>query len=54
MSEPTEIEVKETTKEMGYGRAGAAIVEGIERGIKYGRKTGEIIVEESNKYRLGR
>lgn len=46
--------IKETTKEMGYGRAGAAIVEGIERGIKYGRKTGEIIVDESNKYRIGR
>ena len=39
---------------MGYNRSGSAIVEAIERGIKYGRKTGEIIVNKDKKFKLGR
>lgn len=38
--------VRETVRTMGYGRSGAAIVEAIERGIKYGKRTGEIVVNE--------
>ena len=28
---------------MGYGRSGAALVAAVEKGLKYGRKSGEII-----------
>jgi hypothetical protein len=38
--------IKETIRTMGYTRSGAALVEAVNRGIKYGRKTGEIIVNE--------
>ena len=37
-----EILIKETIRSMGYARSGAALVAAVERGIKYGRKTGEI------------
>jgi hypothetical protein len=45
--------IKATYKAMGYARSGPALVEAIERGIKYGRKTGEIIVDENKKFTLG-
>ena len=46
--------VKETVRVMGFGRSGATIVEAIERGLKYGRKTGEIVLNEQKLYALGR
>jgi very-short-patch-repair endonuclease len=38
--------IKETIRTMGYARSGAALVAAVNRGIKYGRKTGEIIENE--------
>ena len=35
--------IKETIRTMGYGRSGAALVAAVEKGLKYGRKSGEII-----------
>ena len=46
--------IKETVKVMGFGRSGATIVEAIERGLKYGRKTGEIMLKEEKLFALGR
>ena len=46
--------IKETVKVMGFGRSGATIVEAIERGLKYGRKTGEIMLNEEKLFALGR
>ena len=45
--------IKGTIRTMGYGRSGAALVDAVERGIKYGRKTGEIILDESKRFVLG-
>ena len=45
--------VKETIRTMGYARSGAALVAAIERGLKYGRKTGEIIQNEKKMFVLG-
>ena len=39
--------VKETIRTMGYARSGTALVEAVERGIKYGRKTGEIMLSDN-------
>lgn len=44
--------IKGTIRTMGYGRSGAALTEAVERGIRYGRKTGEIILDESKKFWL--
>ena len=46
--------IKETVRVMGYGRSGATIVEAIERGLKYGRKTGEIVLTEKKQFDLRR
>ncbi len=45
--------VRETVRTMGYGRTGATITEAIERGIKYGKKTGEIVVNEKKQLCIG-
>ncbi|SCY63061.1 DUF3320 domain-containing protein [Butyrivibrio sp. INlla14] len=39
--------IKDTIRTMGYNRSGVALVEAVERGIKYGKKTGEIVVEKN-------
>jgi hypothetical protein len=39
-----EMLIKETIHTMGYTRSGTSLVAAVNRGIKYGRKTGEIIV----------
>ena len=46
--------IKATVKTMGYARSGATLVEAIERGLKYGRKTGEIELDEDKLFTLGR
>ena len=38
--------IKATIHTMGYARSGKALVEAVERGIKYGFKTGELIRNE--------
>ena len=35
--------IKETIRTMGYARSGKALVDAVERGIKYGIKTGELV-----------
>lgn len=47
-----EILIKETIRTMGYARSGAALIEGVERGLKYGRRTGEIVQDKSRKIKL--
>ena len=46
--------VKETVRVMGFARSGVTIVEAIERGLKYGRKTGEILQNEGKLFTLRR
>ena len=38
--------IKETIRIMGYARSGKALVDAVERGIKYGLKTGELVKNE--------
>ena len=35
--------IKETIRTMGYARSGKTLVDAVERGIKYGLKTGELV-----------
>lgn len=44
--------VKETIRTMGFGRSGAALVNAVERGMKYGRKTGEIVQDDNKRFCL--
>lgn len=44
--------VKETIRTMGYARSGAALALAVERGLKFGRKTGEIALDEQKKFIL--
>lgn len=37
---------------MGYARSGVALVAAVERGLKFGRKTGEIALDEQKKFIL--
>lgn len=46
--------IKATIRTMGYARSGVALVDAVERGIKFGRKTGEIILDENKKFNLAR
>ncbi len=39
--------IKETIRTMGYARSGKALVDAVERGIKYGLKTGELVKNEN-------
>lgn len=41
-----DILIKETIRTMGYARSGKALVDAVERGIKYGLKTGELVKNE--------
>lgn len=44
--------IRETIRQMGYGRSGPALVDAVERGIKYARKTGEICLNEHKQFIL--
>lgn len=46
--------IKETIRTMGYSRSGPALITAVERGLKYGRKTGEILVTEDRQFVLNR
>lgn len=45
--------VRETVRTMGYARSGAALAAAVERGLKYGRKTGEIVQDEKRRFTVG-
>ena len=49
-----EILLRETVRTMGYKRTTAALLEAAERGLKYGRKSGEIVVDEEKRFSLAR
>ena len=44
--------LRETVKVMGYKRTTTTLLETAERGLKYGKKTGEIVMSEDKKYEL--
>ena len=44
--------IKETIRTMGFARSGSALVEAVERGIKFGIKTGEIVQNSDKTYSL--
>lgn len=44
--------VKETIRTMGFARSGPALVAAVERGLKYGRKTGEVLLDEEKRFVL--
>lgn len=44
--------IRETIRTMGYSRSGVALTEAVERGLKYGRKTGEIVQTDKRKFML--
>ena len=48
-----ELLVRETVRAMGYARSGQALSAALERGLKYGRKTGEIVLNEDGQFCLG-
>ena len=41
--------IKETIRTMGYARSGVSLVAAVDRGLKFGRKTGEIIMDEQKR-----
>lgn len=41
--------IRETLRMMGYSRSSAALIAAVERGLKYGRKTGEIAQDVENR-----
>ncbi len=43
---------RETIRMMGYSRSGAALTAAVERGLKFGRKTGEILQDTEKNYFL--
>lgn len=44
--------IKKTIRTMGYSRSGNALIDAVQRGLKFGRKTGEIIVDDNKKFNL--
>lgn len=44
--------MKETIRTMGYARSGAVLMSAVERGLKYGRKSGEIVQGTNKKFML--
>lgn len=46
--------LREAVRTMGYKRTTTALLEAAERGLKYGRKTGEIVLDEEKRFSLAR
>ena len=44
--------IKETIRTMGYARSGAALAAAVEKGLKYGRKTEEIVLNAGKLFEL--
>ena len=44
--------LREAVRTMGYKRTTTALLEAAERGLKYGRKTGEIVLDEEKRFSL--
>ena len=44
--------IKETIRTMGYARSGVSLVAAVDRGLKFGRKTGEIVVDEQKAFAI--
>lgn len=44
--------IKNAIRMMGYSRSSAGLVLAVERGLKYGRKTGEIVQDEGKRFAL--
>ena len=45
--------MKNVIRTMGYARSSTSLVEAAEKGMKYGRKTGEIVQDDEKRFRLG-
>lgn len=45
--------IKETIRTMGYARSGTALTAAVEKGLKHGRKTGEIVQNAEKLLELG-
>ena len=45
--------MKSTIRTMGYARSSTALAAAAEKGLKYGRKTGEIVQDEEKRFLLG-
>ena len=45
--------IKSAIRTMGYSRSSPALIAAAEKGLKYGRKTGEIVQDEEKRFRLG-
>ena len=45
-----EILLRETVRTMGYKRTTAALLEAAERELKYGRKSGKVVVDEEKRF----
>ena len=46
--------MKNVIRTMGYARSSTSLVEAAEKGMKYGRKTGEIVQDEEKRFVLGK
>lgn len=47
-------ELKNAIRTMGYARSSSALAAAAERGLKYGRKTGEIVQDDKKQFLLGK
>lgn len=45
--------IKSAIRTMGYARSSAALVAAAEKGLKYGRKAGEIVQDEGKRFLPG-
>lgn len=45
--------MKSAIRTMGYARSSPALTAAAEKGLKYGRRTGEIVQDEEKRFLLG-
>lgn len=45
--------IKSAIRTMGYARSSTALVAAVEKGLRYGKKTGEIVQDEEKRFLLG-